>query len=250
MKERVRMWIKFDGIVNARDLGGIPAADGRKVKPGRLLRGAGLDKASDADIARLQNEFHLRHVIDLRDERECAMRPNREIPGAQAHLLPVMKVQPPRAPMDTVPDFDALFRRLYGNMAESDDAAAAYREMFNILLSCREGAVYFHCAQGKDRTGIASLLILSALGVEEETAKEDYFLSNIGLKDSMADPESMGVRPWPEETIRKLFTVSPVTLDAYLSRIRDNWGGIENYLRGALGLTDAGLQQLRRDYLE
>ena len=244
------MWIDFDGIVNARDLGGIPAADGRKVRPGRLLRGAGLERASDADVARLQNEFHLRHVIDLRDPNERRDRPDRAIPGAQEHSFPVMEEPPRRMPMDREPDFDGLFRQLYSDMARRESAVEGYRAMFEVLLGCTEGAVYFHCTQGKDRTGVAAILILTALGVDEETAKADYFLSNIGLKDSMAKPASMGVRPWPPETIRKLFNVFPETLDVYLSTVGSDWGGLEGYLRGAIGLTDAQLDQLKREYLE
>ena len=244
------MWIEFDGIVNARDLGGIPAADGRKVKPGRLLRGAGLAHASDADAARLQNEYHLRHVIDLRDPKERREHPNRAIPGAEEHSFPVMPELPRKAPMDTVPDFMAIFRGLYAELALRDGSAEGYRAMFRVLLDCPEGAVYFHCTQGKDRTGIAALLILTALGVDEETAKADYFLSNIGLKDSMADPASMGVRPWPRETIEQLFNVFPEILGVYLDAVESKWGGLDGYLRGAIGLTDAQFDQLKRDYLE
>ena len=241
----------FDAIENARDLGGIPAQDGRRVKAGRLLRGAALDLASDADVARLENEFHLRHVIDLRDRGECTERPNREIPGAQQHNFGVLPEAPRKAPsLDVVPDFPAIFRRIYGELAVNDVTAEAYRSMFRVLLDCEEGAVYFHCAQGKDRTGIASLLILTALGVEEETAKEDYFLSNIGLKEAMANPASMGVRPWPPETLRLLFNVFPEPLNAYLSGVKSGWGSLEGYLRGRLGLTDAELDRLRQLYLE
>ena len=88
------MFIDFESIENARDLGGIPCTDGRKVKPGRLLRGAALENAGDADLARLQNEYHLRHVIDLRDVGERAERPNRAVPGAVEHSCPVLPGMP------------------------------------------------------------------------------------------------------------------------------------------------------------
>lgn len=244
------MWIGFDGIRNARDLGGIPAADGRRVKPGRLLRGAGLERASDADLERLREEYHLRHVIDLRDPGERASHPNRPVPGAEEHGFPVLDKLPPRTPRDQLPDFDALFRGIYADMACSDAAAAAYTKLFRVLLDCPEGAVYFHCTQGKDRTGVAALLILTALGADEETAKADYFLSNVGLKDAMAEPGSMGARPWPRETMEKLFFVFPETLNVYLGLIAERWGGLDGYLRGAIGLTDAQRAQLKRDYLE
>jgi len=245
------MWIDFDGIVNVRDLGGIPAADGKKVKPGRLLRGAGLGKASDADLERLRSEFHLRHVIDLRDGSECRRNPNRAIPGVREHNYPALPQLPRKAPtMDTEPDFDAVFRHIYADLAASDVTAAAYAKMFRVLLDCPDGAVYFHCTQGKDRTGVAALLILTALGTDLEEAKKDYFLSNVGLKDAMADPASMGARPWSRQTVEKLFFVFPEILDVYLNGIRDAWGGLDGYLRGALGLTDAELDRLKREYLE
>ncbi len=244
------MWIEFDSIENARDLGGIPAADGRRVRPGRLLRGAALENASDADLLRLRDEFDLRHVIDLRDPGESAERPNRAVPGAEQHSCPVLPGMPKKAPMNTVPDFDAVFHAVYGKIARSETAAQAYRALFRILLDCPEGAVYFHCAQGKDRTGIASLLILTALGVEEEEAKKDYFLSNEGLRSTMENPMAVGVRPWPRETLEKLFLVFPETLNVYLDAVRSDWGGLDGYLRGALGLTDEQLDRLKRDYLE
>ena len=244
------MWIEFDGIVNARDLGGIPAAGGKRVKPGRLLRGAGLGKASDADVERLRGEFHLRHVIDLRDGAECERTPNRAVPGAEEHTFPALPQlfrKPPT--MDAEPDFDTVFRHIYADLAGSDAAATAYAKLFRVLLDCPDGAVYFHCNQGKDRTGVAALLILTALGTELEEAKKDYFLSNVGLKDAMAEPASMGARPWSRQTIEKLFFVFPEILDVYLNAIRDAWGGLDGYLRGALGLTDADLDRLRREYL-
>ena len=148
------------------------------------------------------------------------------------------------------PDFDAVFRAIYSEMARSDMAAEAFRAMFRALLDCPEGAVFFHCTQGKDRTGVAALLILTALGADMEAAKADYFLSNAALKDEMPAPGSVKGLPWSRETVEKLFFVFPEILDVYLDGVTERWGGLDGYLRGALGLTDAQLDRLRRDYLE
>ena len=246
------MFISFDGIVNARDLGGIAAADGRPVRPGRLLRGAALDKASDADLTRLAREFDLRYIIDFRDGRERERSPNRPVPGAEDCHCPVLPEPPQMAPpsMDVVPDFDAIFLNVYGKIGRSEVSAAAYAKLFRILLDCPEGAVYFHCAQGKDRTGIAAILILTALGAELETAKADYFLSNVGLREAEDDPASVGVRPWPREVLDKLFNVFPGPLNAWQEAVNETWGGLDAYLRGPLGLTDADFIRLRELYLE
>ncbi len=245
------MWIGFDGIVNARDLGGIPAAGGKRVKAGRLLRGAGLERASDADVARLHDEFRLRHVIDLRDPGECEAHPNRAVPGAQAHNYPALPQLIREGPQKTAePDFRALFRVIYEDLAASEVTAAAYRALFRVLLDCPDGAVYFHCTQGKDRTGVAALLILTALGVEEEETIKDYFLSNDGLRPVLEASEAAGAPAWSRETRERLFYVFPENLNVFLEGVSRTWGGLDGYLRGALGLTEAELGQLRRDYLE
>ena len=244
------MWLTFDGILNARDLGGLPAADGRHVKPGRLLRGAGLASASDADLERLQ-ELKLRHIVDFRDTGECERRPDRPVKGAEYHNLPALPALPGRPTLrDGEPEFGPLFARIYGQMAVTEESAAAYREFFRILLSCPDGAVYFHCTQGKDRTGIGGILALTALGVPMEDVQADYFLSNTGLKEAMEHPESPGAANWSRQTKESLFFVFQETLDVYLNRLAEDWGGVEGYLRGRLGLTDADFARLRSDYLE
>ena len=249
------MWITFDGILNARDLGGIPAADGKRVRPGRLLRGAGLAHASDRDIDRLRNEFRLRHIVDLRDAKECARQPDRAVPGAEYHSIPALPALPvlpheSREFQSGPPDFAMLFARLYDKLGASEVTRETYREFFRILLNCHDGAVYFHCTQGKDRTGIGALLILTALGADMEDVQADYFLSNVGLKEAMEHPESPGSENWPRETKEQLFLVHPINLNNYLDRLKADWGGVDAYLRDGLGLTDADLAQLRRDYLE
>ncbi len=244
------MWLKFDGIQNVRDLGGLPASDGRHVKPGRLLRGAGLAHATDADIARLQ-AIPLRQIVDFRDGTECARHPDRPVTGALYHSLPALPALPGQAARNGgVPDFAPLFLRIYGELASTKESHFAYFEFFRILLACPEGAVYFHCTQGKDRTGVGALLALTALGVPQEVIAEDYFLSNEGLKEAMEHPESPGSENWPQETKEALFFVFQRNLDAYLDRLTADWGGIEGYLRGRMRLTDADFDRLRDYYLE
>ena len=245
------MWIEFDGILNVRDLGGIPAADGRHVRPGRLLRGAGLQHASAADIERLKTELLLRHIVDFRDDSECARHPDPEIEGAEYHSIPALPGLPGHVRVtDGEPDFEPLFASLYRKLATDPVSVAAYRAFFRILLDCREGAVYFHCTQGKDRTGVGALLILSALGVSREDALEDYFLSNVGLAEAMEHPESPGSEHWSRETKERLFFVFQSTLDEYLTRVEAGWGGLDGFLRQSIGLTEEDIALLRRNYLE
>ena len=157
---------------------------------------------------------------------------------------------PPKMTSTTPPDFAALFRGLYRKLAESPVTAEAYRSFFRVLLDSREGAVYFHCAQGKDRTGIAALLALTALGVPHGAACADYFLSNVGLKPDLERSETRDDMKWPREVREKLFFVWPQILAEYFDSLTRGWGGPMGYLRGCLGLTDADLANLRESYLE
>lgn len=248
------MWIDFDGIVNARDLGGIPAADGKKVKTGLLLRGAGLQKASDADIQRLEQEYHLRHVVDFRFADECERSPDRPVPGAEYHSVPALARSGGQKRMPQMeaaePDFAAMYRVIYAKLAEQDQTAETYRRLFDILLSEPDGAVYFHCTQGKDRTGTAAILILTALGADWADIEQDYFLSNVGLEcmvESPGDPRAAG---WSRKTKEDLTYVFAENLAVYTDSMQKNWGGVDGYLRRRIGLTEEEILRLRAAYLE
>ena len=249
----MKMILQFDGILNVRDLGGIPAAGGRKIKPGLLFRGAKLDLASDADVARLSSELRLRYVIDFRDPHELQKRPDRPVPGAEYHSLPALSELPAKSPPEPGqperPNFEATFRRIYGQLAESECTAAAYREFFHILLRC-DGPVYWHCAQGKDRTGVAALLLLAALGTDREAAEADYFLSNDCLRPEMERRIAHPDLKWPPEGLEKLFLVWPELLEIWQRRLETDYGGPIGYLTARLGLTEENFHTLRGFYLE
>ena len=247
------MILQFDRILNVRDLGGVPAADGRKIKPGLLIRGAKLDLAGDADVARLSEELRLCHVIDFRDPNEVQHRPDRPVPGAAYHHLPALPAPPVKTPPELGqienPDFEGTFLRIYGELAESERTAEAYREFFRILLRC-EGPVYFHCAQGKDRTGVAALLLLAALGADGEAAEADYYLTNDCLRPELERQIARPDRKWPPEELERLFQVWSGPLTVWKERIEKDCGGPVGYLTERLGLTEADFRTLQDYYLE
>ena len=183
------MIIEFEKIFNARDLGGIPTTDGHRVKTGLLLRTAKLNSLTDADAARLEREFHLRHIVDFRDDSEAAAKPDRPIPGAVFHVLPVL----PELPGNNNADYlrlspervGELMRGIYRTMAQHEKSAAAYRAFFDTLLTHPGESVLWHCTQGKDRTGIAAMVILYLLGADDDVIMEDYLLTNTYRKKAI-----------------------------------------------------------------
>ena len=171
-------------------MGGYTTSDGKTVKRGLILRSAALSNAADEDIKRLQDVYHLSKVIDLRMNRETEAAPDPEIPGAENIHLGIIDeklVAERMAALDPseLAEIDLndnigklklamkvgiLGDQMYINFLSGDQGKENYKRMFEELLSMPEGkSLLFHCTQGKDRTGCAAMLILSALGVDEGT---------------------------------------------------------------------------------
>lgn len=248
------MILPFQHIKNGRELGAMTAADGKKTKCCLLLRSGELFAAAEKEIQSLRNDYKIKTVIDFRDISECEARPDKEIPGAAYHQIPILPPQPEAvrekfmALLMTKPR--ETFIRIYENIAENSDAAASYRKFFQVILENQGAPLLFHCRQGKDRTGIASILLLSALGVPEEEVLRDYFLTNELLK---ADYEALEAQNATEEELaraRDILFVMEDCVQGYLGLLKKNWGGLNRYLQDGLCLGQDDLKTLRALYTE
>jgi len=268
--------IGLESVGNARELGGYACENGRIVKSGVFLRTAALAGAAEEDIRRLKEDYHLSVVIDLRMTNEVEGAPDPEIDGVRNLHLGIIdeeamekKRQSLTAEdMEGIDPNNSLDRlklavkmgiigdQMYINFLSGDQGKASYAQMFKELLELPEGeALLFHCTQGKDRTGCAAMLILSALGVDEETILYDYVLTNtfnaqrIEAEQQML--EGMGV----EESEFDLYMtamdqVDPQYMVNALEWMKDNYGSVLGYITGELGVTEAQIEQLRDKYLE
>ena len=246
------MFIDFDSISNARELGGIRCADGRRVKGGALLRTAELDRVSAADMAVLTGKYAVRHVVDFRDAREIKRRPDLAVAGARYIAVPVLPELPYKSRKVELTPREVLeqFLFMYRTMAEHAFCARAYADFFRVLLQARGETVLWHCAQGKDRTGIAALLLLSALGASMDDAREDYFLTNVSLGREYERLEQSGADERELAFMKVVLYVFPECLDAFVARAGELYGGIDGYLRKAVGLSDADFELLRESYTQ
>lgn len=246
------MVLEFEKLINARELGGLRAAGGRVTRPGLLFRTAGLFPASEGDLARLAGEYGIRHVFDFRDLTEVERQPDPELPGAERHLIPVLPALPGgeelrlegKSPQDVL----EVFRRMYLIFAQDDVCADAYRRFFRILVENAGQPVLWHCTQGKDRTGVAALLLLTALGVSERDILDDYYLSNTGLQCEYQALIESGMDSERLALMRMVLFVQSECIGDYLQSLERGFGGTEGYLRTRLGLTDADFAALREGY--
>ena len=247
------MFLEFEGIENVRDLGGLLRLDGARTAEGLLLRAGRLTHATDGDIRRLA-DMGLAAVIDFRDADEVRRAPDREVPGARYINLPALpnladNFRPVDDPTYTAAEVHTDFRRVYRYLAQSNEAQEAYSEFFRILLASEGRPVLWHCTQGKDRTGIAALLLLTALGVDESVIFRDYMLTNAFTRATLDAFAVMEDPPFAPDIAREIFLVFEENLKFYVNCLELEYGSVTNYLELALGVGPDEIETLERYYL-
>lgn len=246
--------LPLQGGQNFRDLGGYRTIDGRTVRWRVLFRSGAMDRLTAADFAYL-GRLGIRTVCDLRSTDERKAAPVRW-PGGKT----------PRVFADDYAFGDVGFDFRQAANWTGDDARARmaatysqtldkfngqYRRMFDELVAGR-APLAFNCSAGKDRTGVAAALILTALGVPRETVIEDYLLSNryFDSRRGMVadDPAFAAWRQLPPDALKAMMGVDRSYIEAAFRVIDAHPGGTEGYLRDRLGLDPADLLTLRRRY--
>ncbi|AZK43446.1 tyrosine-protein phosphatase [Erysipelothrix piscisicarius] len=247
-------------IRNFRDLGGIPVKGGH-VKHHKLLRGGPLYDLDDETVSSLLNEYHLKMVIDVRSDREIEEKPNKVIEDVEAIHLDIMT----KAQQNADPEKMALkYRReistehmkgLNRLFVESHDARDEYRTFFKYLLKNKEGALYFHCTAGKDRTGFAAAQILKILGASDEAILADYLETNT-MTHELVEKELAGFKVKENLTddqvnnIRGYMTVDTSYLKEAWDAIEDIYGDFETYVSEGLLLSEEDVETLKKIYIE
>lgn len=168
--ETVRM-LYIDGTQNVRDLGGWTGLDGKKVKYGKIIRGASFGDSSY-------------HGLMLTGKGRLALAELK----IQAELnLGAVDSETSIAP-------NVAYKKVYYTNYAIAITNETYRTMFKTLLeyivSCLDGTltvdglstvarnIYMHCQGGCDRTGTLSFLLLGLLGVSESDLAKEYELSS------------------------------------------------------------------------
>jgi protein tyrosine/serine phosphatase len=162
----------WSGGYNIRDLGGLPTTDGRLTVERRIVRSATLDRLTEAGWAALL-EHGVRTVIDLRNEDEL-----KDLAAPRPESVTVVNV-----PIDTIAGKDwyksvwhldgtpRIFERYLADRPESVAAVV------KAVAMAQPGAILVHCAGGRDRTGLSSLVLLALAGVEPDAIAHDYVLT-------------------------------------------------------------------------
>jgi protein-tyrosine phosphatase len=234
--------IDLEGCLNFRDLGGYPAADGRSVRWRRVFRSDALHLLTPRDVARIRDELGVRDVIDLRSSAE--LRSEGQGPLAEHevrfHHVPLFDAEVRSEDRDRVAQITLADRYVF--LAEL--AGERIARVVHLVADADTPAVY-HCAAGKDRTGVISALLLGLLGVPDEVIVADYVATRENLDAIVDRLRSLeGYRAMLDALPPDTMHADPETMLEFLARLRDRYGTIEDYARHA-GLPADAIDRLR-----
>ncbi|MDR3118677.1 MAG: tyrosine-protein phosphatase [Mediterranea sp.] len=234
-------------IQNFRDIGGYTATKGKQVRWGMLYRSAQIEGFSGSTLKELKN-IGIKTVIDLRTAEETAKTPPLEEQGFNVVRIPietietdniVQKLRDGQIKNDSV---SQLIR--YANREIVTSCLADYRKMFDVLEEKDNYPVLISCATGINRTAIATAVILSALGVNEETVMSDYLRSNDFFDIPHVSGYGYQLPVRAQEAITTLFSAREEFLNVAMRQMEKNYGSVPTYLKKGIGLTDEDKRKL------
>jgi protein-tyrosine phosphatase len=261
--------LRLVGAPNTRDLGGLTTADGRRVRPGTLVRAGALGRVTDDDLPVLAT-LGLACRIDLRYDAEIAHAPPDRLPEpaprpvrlpvfdpsypAFTHVLALLGQLGPAGGDGSavLVDAAAAMVAIYRWFVSGAPASASFAAAVRAVAEPANLPVLFHCSAGKDRTGWLTVILLTALGVDRATIRADYLRTNTdnaALQQVLVD---LVVARRPEldvAVLRPMLEARPEYLDAAYAEVERRYGSFDGYLRTGLGLDDRVLAALRTHLL-
>ncbi|MBO5328487.1 MAG: tyrosine-protein phosphatase [Clostridia bacterium] len=266
-----RMQIKrlnLKKLNNTRDLGGLPAADGKKIKHGKLIRSERLSDLPDCTVEDLK-KLKITTVVDLRIKTELEEHPDTILEGTEYHILPLLctatagitreksmrktMAKESRRIKTEFGSVDNYMIDMYKTILFNEQAQDALKSFINLVIK-EEGCILWHCSGGKDRAGICAMLIEALLGVSDEVIMQDYvassrfqrkkyFWSKFGLIIAPLTASFKGI-------LFGMMTAKRIYMRATLDYLNEKYGSVINYCKQELGVTDKDIKILRQKYLE
>ena len=242
--------IALEGAYNVRDLGGYPTSHGRTVKWGRLFRGDGLHRLTEADQRTLVGH-NIHTVIDLRFVNEATAAPSKmaNIAGVDYRHVPLHDDQvAPAFSSDIKPSQLPQTLDEYYCMV-LDRCQNRIQLLFTMLCESATLPCLYHCTAGKDRTGMLTMLVLSALDVPREIIVEDYTMTAEFAAPLLSKLSRQMQKDGVDvEWHRRMLDCSPRIMNRTIDYLNQRYGGAENYLY-KIGVTAIQLNALRADMI-
>ena len=220
------------------------------IKNKLIYRSAALSSLTDEEKGFLVKECNIKTIIDLRSFEEHENEKDVEIEGIKNISIPLLSDEdkenkPVEVAGMTLPDMVDIYAKLVDL-----NKRGAWSKIFETLLNSEDG-ILFHCASGKDRTGVVIAIILKALGASDDIIYKEYLLTNeqLPVEGSFRD----FVMSLPEEQRKAFldhFSAKKEYLDAVFNNLEEIYGSINIFLKAACSLNEEQIQQFKDKYME
>ncbi len=252
MVDSLSRHLEFGFIGNLRDLGGFATKGGRNVACGKVFRSSEPRQETIGHVMDLQRSTGLTTVIDLRGQEEINQEPVSLYgeAGIRYHNVPFIGGSLNQKPeLDLVSGFTCM-GEFYLYLLRDPEYRQQIIQALEIIAEPHNHAVLFHCAVGKDRTGILAAFIYSILGVTDSDIVEDYVATSIAMPAFM---ERLKGNQQMMEMLEKfpvyMWEASPISMELFLAGLQEEYGSLEECLLHS-GADESLFPRLRDALLE
>ncbi|MDE7161907.1 MAG: tyrosine-protein phosphatase, partial [Anaeroplasmataceae bacterium] len=249
-----------------RSLSDLVNKEGRHIKKHLLIRSDALNKIDAYDEKILKEQYHLKRVIDLRCDNEAKNSPDIPMQGVELCLNPVLPservgVSKKGNDEDDFRDFiEAIYKnganssisfmtKVYEELVTKEFSLHAYHQFLMTLLKGVSGATLWHCSAGKDRAGLATILVLYLLDFDLDVIIEDYLNTNTYYQDSI---NQFALRCGEDyrDVLCTIFGVRREYIDVIFHAIQKNYGDFDTFIEQGLHFSKEDKKALKEYYLE
>lgn len=244
--------IDMDNIQNFRDLGGYFTEDGKQMRWGQLYRSGDLSRGGIFDLDRIYR-LKIKTIIDFRTEQFSQEHPVILAPGMKHISLPIipgdLKDMVKQVERQSITRSDAIIFVQDSYIRILDEYKRSLSEMFAVLSDEKNYPVVIASNLGKDRVGLASYLILYALGIPDYVIEDDYMMSNAYLDPHKYVDFTQLMTESTQEAITAMLSANRAYLRFATDYIKKKYGSIDNYLEKELKLNNRKRAALRKQLL-
>jgi protein-tyrosine phosphatase len=258
----------LEGQPNFRDMGGYKTVDGRKVKSGEIYRSGELSHLTDEDVATLE-DLGICTVVNFLLPEEIEKNGADRLPeGVREERKPIAGDRAAKQTMVVTaaiksgefekvpPEINPEFHRLL-----TDEGKSEYAALLREIAKPESRPLVYHCSHGVHRTGTATAILLSALGVPWETIREEYLLTNeyrreeveatlAKIRQMTADQQGVAPAEVDMSNVEAFYVLDGSYIDGTLEQAVEGYGSMDSYIREGLGLTDEEIERLKSELLE
>lgn len=249
----------FHDELNFRDLGGYETNEHKKVKKGLFYRSASPSWFTKKEREEFQ-KLGIHYILDLRTKNEAESSPD----PVFDHVVMIRHsgvVSKGGEEIDFSPHGMSQIgedgKHQYEMLMQYYENMPFENEAFHVLLDEIEKGhlgICFHCATGKDRTGVAAMILLLLLGVDDKDVLKDYLLSNQYRKEVIDKMFKENEKLTEDEYGQKLLMMRAGVLEEtginVLKNIKQKCRSYENYFLSEYGYDQKRIESFRTRFTE